>query len=159
VNRPPGRMRTTTASQAPATEVHAPTFGVVINFLNNDHPVPGLRVGVDGEEGFNARLEDGSLELRKGPKRVRMAFAQISSVRRGRRPRYSKTMFWIGIALLPALGFGAVILAIYHFSVQEALIIAYNKRKYALAGDERTLRVIRERIGHERRDMDISGEE
>ena len=121
--------------------------------------MPGLRVAVDGEEGFNARLDDGVLELRKGPKRVRMAFAQISSVGRGRRPRYSKTMFWIGIALLPALGFGAVILAIYHFSVQEALIIAYHKRKYALTGDERTLRVVREGIGHHRGDMDTSSEE
>jgi hypothetical protein len=121
--------------------------------------VPGLRVAVDGDEGFSVRLDDGALELRKGPKKVRMAFPEITSFGRGRRPRYGKTMFWIGVAILPALGLGAILLAIYHFSSREALIVGYQKRKFALSGDERTLRIIRDGIGRNRRDIDTSSEE
>lgn len=121
--------------------------------------MPGLRVAVDGEEGFSARLEDGALVLRKGPKRVRITFPEMASVSRGRRHRYGRTMFWIGIALLPALGFGAVLLAIYYFSAQGALIIGFRKRKYALSGEEKTMRIIHEGIRHNRRDLDVYEEE
>jgi len=131
----------------------------IINPSGHNSIVPGLRVSVDGEEGFNVRLDDGALELRKGPKKVRMAFPEISSFSRGRRPRYGKTMFWIGIAILPALGFGAVLLALYYFSARDALIVGYQKRKFALSGDERTLRIIRDGIGRQRRDIDTSSEE
>ena len=97
--------------------------------------------------------------LRKGPKKVRMPFSEISSVQRGRRHRYGKTMLWIGITLLPALGLGAIPLAIYYSSGYDALVIGYHRRKYAISGEERALRIIRERIGRNRKDLDTSSEE
>lgn len=121
--------------------------------------MPGLRVEVDGEKGFSGMMENGALLLRKGPKKVRMPFSEISSVARGRRHRYGRTMFWIGIALLPALGLGAIPLAIYYYSGYDALVIGYHRRKYAISGEGRTLRVIRERIGRNRKDLDTSSEE
>lgn len=121
--------------------------------------MPGLRVAVDGEEGFLVRLDPGALVLRKGPKRVSMPFGEMASIRSGRRPRYGRTMFWIGVALLPALGFGTILLAIYHFTRQDAIIIGFRKRNFALSGDEKTLGIIRDAIGHERPDMKMSEEE
>ena len=97
--------------------------------------------------------------LRKGPKRVRMAFGEMASISSGRRPRYGRTVFWMGVALLPALGLGAILLAIYHFTARDALIIGFRKRRYALSGDEKTLNIIREAIGHERRDINVLEEE
>lgn len=114
---------------------------------------------MDGEKGFSARMDEGALELRKGPKKVRMPFSEIASVARGRRHRYGRTMFWLGVALLPALGLGIILLGIYYQSGYEALVIGYHRRKFALSGDAAALKRIREGIGRSRKDLDTTSEE
>jgi hypothetical protein len=118
-----------------------------------------MRVEVDGDKGYVARMGNSALELKKGPRRVSMPFSEITSVSRGKRYRYGKPVLWMGILLLPVLGVGAILVALYLVSGYDVLVICYRRRKYALSGKGAALRRIGEALKRRRPDIDASAEE
>lgn len=92
------------------------------------------------------KASESHLLLRKGDRQVRMPFSEITSAAWGKRPRYGRALLWMGIALLIAVGFGAVLLAIYYFTGYEALVIAYDGKEYAVSGEHARLEDLQARI-------------
>ena len=63
-----------------------------------------------------------------------------------KRPRYGRTLLWMGLALLVAVGFGLVLLALYYLATCEELVISYECKEYAVCGERSALEDIRSRI-------------
>ncbi|MBM4248128.1 MAG: hypothetical protein FJ149_01565 [Euryarchaeota archaeon] len=103
-------------------------------------------MAVDGEPGFSLNIGRSRLTLRKADRRVRMPYDGITLDGWGRRYRYSPTIRTIGIALLPVLGAGAVLLALYYLSGYDALFLKFGGREYPLSGDRALLERLRRRI-------------
>ena len=105
---------------------------------------PGF--SVDGEEGFTLKASESHLLLRKADRHVRIPFNEITSADWRKRQRYGRTLLWMGIALLIAVGFGAVLLAIYYLPSYEALVITYDGKEYAVSGERARLEGLQARI-------------
>lgn len=106
----------------------------------------GGRVAVDGEQGYSLSMGASHLSLRRAERRVKLPYDGTSSGGWGRRYRYGPTLRTLGIALLPVLGVGAVLLALYYLSGYDVMVLKFEGREYPLSGDRALLEKVHRRV-------------